>query len=151
MNIQRINTIHANCLIIGDVGVLICGNSGSGKSTLTRRLIDIAQNNGHFCRLVGDDRICVATLGGRLIASFHPRISGKIEIRGVGIANTKFEEKTVVRMIVHCRPELNCRIQAYSESFAEFLGVLCRQIEVTVHGAEDILAVIGVSSIRFQG
>jgi len=71
--------IHANCLVIGDSGILIRGPSGSGKSMLSLRLLDLAKQNGHFARLVGDDRILLRAIGGRLLAEGHPLIAGQIE------------------------------------------------------------------------
>ena len=142
------NYIHANCVIIGDAGILIFGQSGSGKSTLTRRLIELAHLRGHFGCLVGDDRIGISVFGGRIVARFHPLIAGKIETRGVGIAESKFEEKAVIRLTVDCQPQLGERIQTLTESFVEISGIPCQRIKVTMAGAEDILAVLRLSSTK---
>ena len=73
-------TIHAGCVAIGGRGVLIAGGSGRGKSDLALRLID------RGARLVSDDYTMVRAAGGRLFASAPARISGRIEVRGIGIA-----------------------------------------------------------------
>jgi len=61
-------------------GVLVQGPSGAGKSDLALRAMS------HGWRLVADDRTLVWTSGGRLFGRAHPRLSGLIEARGLGIA-----------------------------------------------------------------
>lgn len=73
------DTIHATTVAIGGQGVLIVGPSGSGKSDLALRLID------RGAVLVADDRTCVRVEGGRLFAGVPDIISGKLEVRGLGI------------------------------------------------------------------
>ncbi|HEY0413754.1 MAG TPA: aldolase [Allosphingosinicella sp.] len=72
-------TLHATCVAIAGRGVLIAGRSGAGKSDLALRLID------RGAALVSDDYTLVAAAGGRLLASAPATISGRLEIRGVGI------------------------------------------------------------------
>lgn len=73
------DTIHASCVSIDGRGVLLGGRSGSGKSDLALRLID------RGAILVSDDYSQVVRRAGRLIASPPARITGRIEVRGVGI------------------------------------------------------------------
>jgi serine kinase of HPr protein (carbohydrate metabolism regulator) len=73
-------TVHASCVAIGGRAVLIAGPSGSGKSDLALRLID------RGARLVSDDYTRVEAQAGRLQATAPAAIAGRIEIRGVGIA-----------------------------------------------------------------
>lgn len=72
-------TIHATTVAIGGRGVLISGPSGSGKSDLALRLID------RGAVLVADDRTRVWRAGDRLFAGVPDTISGKLEVRGLGI------------------------------------------------------------------
>lgn len=72
-------TLHATTVAIGGRAVLITGRSGSGKSDLALRLID------RGARLVSDDYTIVKRIGGGLSATAPSPISGKIEVRGVGI------------------------------------------------------------------
>lgn len=74
-------TIHASCVAIGGRAVLIEGRSGSGKSDLALRLID------RGAALISDDYTLVRNVEGRLIASAPATITGKIEVRGVGIVD----------------------------------------------------------------
>src|SRR6187397_1625244 len=72
-------TIHASCVMIDGGAVLLHGLSGRGKSDLALRLID------RGAALVSDDYTLVRRRGGQLIAGAPETISGKIELRGVGI------------------------------------------------------------------
>ena len=71
--------IHASCVELGGIGILLLGDSGSGKSDLALRLIDAG------ARLVADDRTDLHRDGERLIASVPAAIAGRIEVRGLGI------------------------------------------------------------------
>jgi serine kinase of HPr protein (carbohydrate metabolism regulator) len=71
--------LHAGCVAIGGRGVLIMGPSGSGKSDLALRLID------RGAALVSDDYTELSRSGERLMAAAPARLSGRIEVRGVGI------------------------------------------------------------------
>jgi len=71
---------QASCVAVNGRAILIEGNPGSGKSSLALALID------RGAVLVGDDGITVEDRHGILWASPPPNIGGKLEIRGVGIA-----------------------------------------------------------------
>jgi len=70
--------IHATCVAIDRVGVLLRGPSGSGKSDLALRLIDGG------AALVADDRVVLSAQDGRLVARAPNAIAGLIEARGLG-------------------------------------------------------------------
>lgn len=70
---------NASCVAIGGHGLLIEGPPGSGKSSLALALID------RGAQLVGDDGMALAMRDGRIWAAPPPRITGQLEIRGVGI------------------------------------------------------------------
>jgi len=93
-------TLHANCVLLDDIGVLIRGASGSGKSTVSRALLTAARNRNWFARLVSDDRTEITRKHGRLIARPVEIIKGMIEIRGVGITRVPIEEAALVRLVV---------------------------------------------------
>ena len=71
--------VHATTVAIDGAAVLLLGPSGSGKSDLALRLID------RGATLVSDDYTLLTPLDGQLIANAPPTISGKIEVRGLGI------------------------------------------------------------------
>lgn len=70
---------QGTCVMIGTQGLLIEGPPGAGKSSLALALID------RGATLVGDDGVLIEARNGRVIASPHPRIAGKLEIRNLGL------------------------------------------------------------------
>ena len=87
-------TIHASTVAIDGRAVLITGPSGAGKSDLALRLLD------RGFTLVSDDRTIVKREGDRLIASAPPNISGKLEIRGLGIVDMDSVDDVPVALLV---------------------------------------------------
>jgi HPr kinase/phosphorylase len=86
--------IHATCVDVDGVGVLLRGPSGSGKSDLALRLIDGG------ARLVADDRTDLAVEDGRLIATCPAPLAGRLEVRGVGIGPVPAVPQAVVGLVV---------------------------------------------------
>ncbi len=70
---------QAGCVSIGGRGILIEGPPGCGKTSLALMLLD---RGG---QLVGDDGVGLTVRDGRLWASPPANISGKLEIRNVGV------------------------------------------------------------------
>ena len=93
-------SVHACAVVVGEVCVLIRGPSGAGKSAATMALIELAKMRGQFARLVADDRVRLETRGGRLVASPHPAIAGRIERRGQGIGAAPHLPRAVVALVV---------------------------------------------------
>jgi serine kinase of HPr protein (carbohydrate metabolism regulator) len=87
-------TLHASTVAIGGRAVLIMGPSGSGKSDLALRLLDRGFS------LVSDDQTIVKRDGDRLIATAPATISGKFEIRGIGIVDVDWLEDVPVALVV---------------------------------------------------
>ena len=77
--------LQASAVAIAGRALLIEGAPGSGKSSLVLALLD------RGAQLIGDDGVSLRREGGRVFASPPPRISGKLEVHGVGI----FERETV--------------------------------------------------------
>ena len=88
--------IHATCIAIEGRGVLLMGASGSGKSDLALRLID------RGAQLVSDDYTALEVVDGALIASPPETISGKLEVRGIGIVAHDYLPSVTVALIVVC-------------------------------------------------
>jgi serine kinase of HPr protein (carbohydrate metabolism regulator) len=105
--------VHATCVELAGSGILLRGEPGCGKSDLALRLIDTG------ARLVADDRTDLASDGARLLASAPPAISGRIEVRGLGIVSMPAVAKAVVRLAVDLLPEAGierlptCRMCTY--------------------------------------
>lgn len=70
---------NVSCVSIEGRGLLIEGYTGSGKSSLALELID------RGAILIGDDGVRLEQRGEQLWAHPPPNITGKLEIRGVGI------------------------------------------------------------------
>lgn len=96
--------IHASCVIIGTLGLLIRGRSGSGKSMLSDFLVEAAAERGHFAAPVSDDRTYLTARGGLLVAYPPPAIAGKHEVRGFGIVDLPFEPEAVVHLVADLMP-----------------------------------------------
>lgn len=92
-------TIHASCVAIGDVAVLIEGKSGAGKSDLALRLID------RGARLVSDDYTILVRRRGTLFAHPPANLAGKMEVRGIGIVEMDHVEDVPVSLIVAIEEE----------------------------------------------
>lgn len=94
-------TIHASAVLVGPTAVLIRGPSGSGKSSLAAALIaEAARLRGGFARLVGDDRVYLEPVAGRLLVRPHPELAGLIEIHGLGLRRIAHESVAVVGYVV---------------------------------------------------
>lgn len=90
--------VHGTLVLLGDRGVLVSGPSGSGKSSLA---LDLIANADGFAMLVSDDRVLLErSPRGRLVGRAPSAISGRIEIRGIGIATCSFEPRAIVDLIV---------------------------------------------------
>jgi serine kinase of HPr protein (carbohydrate metabolism regulator) len=86
-------TIHATCVDIDGLGVLLRGPSGSGKSDLALRLIDAG------AQLVSDDYTVLEVRGDRLIGTAPQSIKGMLEVRGVGILPMPVKARSVIAMV----------------------------------------------------
>ena len=93
-------TLHASSVAIDGRAVLISGPSGSGKSDLALRLLD------RGFTLVSDDQTIVSRDEDRLIASAPPTISGKLEVRGIGIIEMDHVEGMPVALLVELTSDI---------------------------------------------
>lgn len=85
---------QASCVAIDGRAIMIEGPPGTGKTSLALALID------RGARLVGDDGVTLELRGeGALWAAPPPRITGKIEIRNVGIAELEPVEAPVALVL----------------------------------------------------
>ena len=94
------DTLHASSVASEGRAVLISGPSGSGKSDLALRLLD----RGFI--LVSDDRTIVRKDGDRLSASAPPNISGKLEVRGIGIVEVEATADVPVALVVELTTDM---------------------------------------------
>lgn len=71
--------LHASCVQLGGVGVVLLGASGAGKSDLALRLIDAG------ALLVADDQLLIEATGTGLVGRPAEALAGLLEVRGIGI------------------------------------------------------------------
>jgi len=83
----------AGCVAVEGRAVLIEGPPGSGKSSLALALID------RGAVLVGDDGVALELREDRLWANPPPKITGKLEIRNVGIIDLPATEAPVALVL----------------------------------------------------
>ena len=97
-------SIHATALAIGEAGIVVRGPSGSGKSALALALLALAGDRKLFAGLIGDDRVSIFSMNGRILARGAPSIRGLIERRGYGIVEAPTEPCVIVRLLVDLLP-----------------------------------------------
>lgn len=87
-----------NVLSIDGRGVLLRGPSGIGKSDLALRLIDSGAS------LVADDRVELAREGDSLIARAPEALSGRMEVRGIGIVSVPAVQRVSLVLVIDLVP-----------------------------------------------
>jgi len=87
-------TVHGACVAIGGRAVLIEGRSGEGKSDLALRLID------RGAILVADGQVVCHRNDKALLASAPSHLTGRIEVRGLGIVEMPSVERVPVDLLI---------------------------------------------------
>ncbi len=90
--------LHASCVELDEVGVVLLGASGSGKSDLALRLIDAGAH------LVADDRLTIERRGDLLFGRAPPVLAGLLEVRGFGIVRLPWCAETRLGLVVELEP-----------------------------------------------
>jgi len=121
--------IHGTCLAIGDEGVLLLGQPGAGKSDLALRLID-GSGTGltgalRGAALVADDQVAIRRgQDGGLIASAPRALAGKLEIRGLGIAELPHVPAVRLKLAVRLTPAAEIeRLPDLARAHMDILGI----------------------------
>ncbi|MBN9014324.1 MAG: HPr kinase/phosphatase C-terminal domain-containing protein [Rhizobiales bacterium] len=124
-------SIHASAVLVGDQAVLIRGPSGSGKSRLAFELI-LAGRSGQIptVTLVGDDRIHLEARQSRLWARPAPRLTGLIEIRGLGIRRCDFVSEAAVGWVIDLNAADGARLPAPESLITTLSGIELPRIPV---------------------
>ncbi|MCX7348866.1 MAG: aldolase [Alphaproteobacteria bacterium] len=75
-------------------------------------------------QLVADDPVVVRKVNGTLIASAHPSLKGKLEIRGLGIAELPVVAETRLRLAVRLTPSAEIeRLPDLGRTRMDILGI----------------------------
>ena len=142
--------LHASAVVIGDQGVLMLGPSGAGKSTLVRHLIEYGRLHGRFAALIGDDRVQVERVNGRILARGHSKIAGMMEIRGTGLATTKFIPEAVIDLLVSPQTVIKTRLPDEGERWDTLLGIRLPRIETRPEDPGPVFMALGYGHLTVQ-
>ena len=127
--------IHGSVVAIGETGVLIRGEPGSGKSHLALAVIAAARRQDGFARLVADDRVELATRGGRVTARPVAPLEGLVERRGLGLTPEPWLPSVRLGMVVDLG-EAPARMPEPEDMVETLAGVALPRIRLTA-GAGD--------------
>jgi serine kinase of HPr protein (carbohydrate metabolism regulator) len=86
--------LHASCVQLGSVGVVLLGPSGVGKSDLALRLIDAG------ALLVADDQLQVEATPAGLLGRPAETLAGLLEVRGLGILRLPYCRVSPLGLVV---------------------------------------------------
>jgi HPr kinase/phosphorylase len=86
--------LHATCVQLGGVGVVLLGASGVGKSDLALRLID------RGALLVADDQVRVEATPTGLLGRPADNLAGLLEVRGLGILRLPYCAASPLGLVV---------------------------------------------------
>jgi HPr kinase/phosphorylase len=86
--------LHATCVQLGGVGVVLLGASGVGKSDLALRLID----GGAL--LVADDQLRIEAGPAGLLGRPAEALAGLLEVRGLGILRLPYCRVSLLGLVV---------------------------------------------------
>lgn len=84
--------VHGTCVALGRRAALLRGPSGAGKSDLALRFLFLARRGPAALEppaLVADDQVRLVRDGTQIFASAPETISGKLEVRGIGLVGVK--------------------------------------------------------------
>ena len=90
--------IHATCVKVDGVGILLRGPPGSGKTDLALRLMDQGAD------LVADDQVEIRVDEGAVLATAPEALKGFIEVRGLGIITVPCVPSVRVELVVDLEP-----------------------------------------------
>ena len=88
-------TVHATCIAIKGVGILLRGVAGSGKSDLAYRLI-----TEHGALLVADDQTVLTPGKSCASATCKEGWAGQLELRGLGIVTVPHEQDVPIGLVI---------------------------------------------------
>jgi serine kinase of HPr protein (carbohydrate metabolism regulator) len=86
--------LHASCVQIDGVGIVLLGPSGAGKSDFALRLIDAG------ALLVADDQLQVEAGETGLVGRPAEALAGLLEVRGIGILRLPYCRVSPLGLVV---------------------------------------------------
>ncbi|WP_422661114.1 HPr(Ser) kinase/phosphatase [Paenibacillus sp. EC2-1] len=140
-------SIHAVCVNVAGIGILLRGRSGIGKSETAHTLI----RKGH--RFVADDIVVLKKLGPTTLLGTHNETSREfLALRSLGLINvvrqygrTAFQDETRIVLDIELSPwqenSLNNELEVVPQ-FTEYLGIQIPHIEVQLQPGRDVASLI---------
>lgn len=147
--------IHAVCINVLGIGVLLKGHSGIGKSETALSLI----KKGH--RLVSDDLTILKRINPSTIIGTHNIINRDfIAIRGMGLINvpklfgaSSIQEETRIVLeieLINWEEGNTHNSLIEEEHFSEYLGVKIKKIIIPVNPGRDLSTIIEVAVQNYK-
>ncbi len=140
-------SIHAVCVNVAGIGILLRGKSGIGKSETAHTLI----RQGH--RFVADDIVVLKKLGPSTLLGTHNETTREfLALRSIGLINvvrqygrSAFQDETRIVLDIELSPwqdnSLNNELEA-APQFTEYLGIQIPHIEVQLQPGRDVASLI---------
>ncbi len=92
-------------MAFGQRAALLRGEPGAGKSDLALRFLALPGTGEHEPTLIADDQVWVeAGKDGRLLASAPETITGRMEVRGIGIVDFPFLAEAPLALVCDLTP-----------------------------------------------
>ena len=128
---RAIGRLHASCVELDEVGVVLLGASGSGKSDLALRLIDAG------ARLVADDRLTIERRGIFCSGARRRSLAGLLEVRGFGIVRLPWCAESRLGLVVELEPDASAPRLPEPEHYA-LLGIALPQLRLDPRSASAV-------------
>lgn len=142
--------LHAVCMNIFGVGIILRGTSGIGKSEVALALIE----RGH--RLVSDDIVLVKKIGAETLIGTH-NVNNRelLQLRGIGFVDVTrlygsgaYQEETTINLdifLTNWEDYAKTELLGIEEQTAYYLDVQVPQIDIPVRPGRNIAALIEVA------
>lgn len=149
--VENRQRVHGTALVIGEAGILIRGPSGTGKSTLALVLIGLAAQAGRFARLVGDDRVELAAMAGRLVVRPVAPLEGVVERRGLGLTPEPSTPAATVRLVVDLLGEAPVRMPEPEDLVDNLCGIDLPRLRVAGRAGDERLVLAALDLFTEAG
>jgi HPr kinase/phosphorylase len=122
--------VHGTCVALGRSCALLCGMPGAGKSDLALRFLFLPSDAlGERPALVADDQVLLRRVGDGVVASCPSALSGRIEVRGAGIARvTALAEEALLTIVADLDGSGDTPRYPESDQWERILGLPVRRI-----------------------
>lgn len=128
------NPLHGTCVEVKGRAVLITGKPGSGKSSLALQLMD------RGAILIADDQTALSQEEGGIVVRAPLALKGLMEVRGVGICQFPYQEKSFLKLFVEICDRID--VERLPEStYIEYYGIQVPSLKLL---KEDPLGAIKV-------